>query len=157
MDLQLRDQYQSLERGDVKLYVFPSTGRERMYKIVIGVEEAELVSFINALSKGMAEDLNSVVRPYYDYLTTTRLGEEYHIDCSEPNQLWVNLESIILRLYEARGRVLYQKTVTIRVAKVAFAHLLVIAKLTPSFRKGASLKFYDVLAKVYSTLQEEQL
>lgn len=156
MDLQLRDQYQSLERGDVKLYVFPSTGRERMYKIVIDVEEAELVSFISALSKDIVEDLNSIVRPYYDCLTMTQLGEEYYIDCSEPNRLWVNLESIILRLYEARSR-LHQKTVTIRVAKVAFAYLLVIAKLTPSFRKEVSLKFYDVLAKVYSTLQEEQL
>lgn len=157
MDLQLRDQYQSLERGDVKLYVFPSTGRERMYKIVIDVEEAELVSFINALSKDIVEDLNSVVRPYYDYLTTTRLGEEYHIDCSESNRLWANLETVLLRLYDARSRVLHQKMVTIRVAKAAFAHLLVIAKLTPSFRKEVSLKFYDVLAKVYSTLQEEQL
>ena len=157
MDLQLRDQYQSLERGDVKLYVFPSTGRERMYKIVIDVEEVELVSFINALSKGIAEDLNSVVRSYHDYLTTTRLGEEYHIDCSESNRLWANLETVLLRLYEARNRVISQKTVTIRVAKVAFTYVLVIAKLTPSFRKGTSLKFYDVLAKVYSTLQEEQL
>lgn len=157
MDLQLRDQYQSLERGDVKLYVFPSTGRERMYKIVIDVGEVELVSFINALSKDIAVDLSSVVRSYYDCLTMTRLGEEYHIDCSESNRIWANLETVLLRLYEARNRVISQKTVTIRVAKVAFTYVLVIAKLTPSFRKEASLKFYDVLAKVYSTLQEEQL
>lgn len=157
MDLQLRDQYQSLERGDVKLYVFPSTGRVRVYKIVIDVEEAELFSFVGALSKGIAEDLNSVVRPYYDCLMTTRLGEEYHIDCSDVSKLWLNLESVMVRLYEARGRITDLKTVTIRIPKTAFPYLLVIAKLTPSFYRGTSLKFYDVLAKAYLALQEEQL
>lgn len=156
-DLQIRNQYQSLEHGDVKLCVFPTKSQAKLYKIVLDTFEADIATTLKCISNHAMTDMSSLIRAFYDRTIQTTIREEYGLVGFDENTIWMHLEVVLNHLNMCRTRIAGSSKMTIRVEKIMLPYLIIVARLAPSVFPAASDKFFQLLAKAHEALQKEQL
>ena len=157
-DLQIRNQYQSLEHGDVKLYVFPTKSQAKLYKIVLDTAETDAFDTVKMINKHAMNDMSFLIQMFYNQLVTDAFKAEYGLEGLNHNDIWARIEVVLNQLSSARNRLVGAQLMVIRIEKAMFPYLIGIAQFAPIVFKGTVTdKFFQVLKKAEEALQKEQL
>ena len=157
MDLELRPQYQTVVHGDAKLFLFPSKGDKKRYRIVIDEFDPTWKPFFREVALQMQRDSRSLMRLCYDNVRTqTANMERYGLAGYDENDLWVRLDSALMNIYNASGRLGVNYALHIRIDIEMLGVLVCLLMALNTVLVMAPNTLYVPLATAYDLIKKER-